>query len=141
VSRGQHVRANLPRGNQQLVKLKMVVAQAARNRRAPGKILVNKRTHHVALKALLMVHHVIRNSQLLGHATRVIHVVNRAAASLHLLRHALVSGQPALVPELHRQANHVMPLSAQHGRNGGRIHTAGHGYGNGLRAHNALNQL
>ena len=136
MSRGQHVRANLPRGDQQLVKLQMVVAQAARNRRAAGKILINKRTHHVALKTLFVVDHVIRNAQVLGHAARVIHVVNGAAAALHLLRHAFVSGKAALVPQLHRQAHHVVPFSAQHGRNGGRIHTAGHGYGNGLSGHN-----
>jgi hypothetical protein len=54
-----------------------------------------------------------------------------------------MSRKAALVPELHSQTNHVMPFSAQHGRNGGRIHTARHGdcngsgYG-GLSGHNKL---
>ena len=68
----------------------------------------------------------------LRHAARVVDVVERAAASLHRLRHALVSGQAALVPQLHGQADDVVPLGAQHGRDGGGIHTARHGYGDGL---------
>src|SRR5215472_1491913 len=43
----QQVSADLPCGNQQLVKLQMVVAQAAGNRRPAGNIFVNERTHHV----------------------------------------------------------------------------------------------
>ena len=135
---GQQVSADLARGEQQLVKLQMVVAQAARDGRASGKIFVDERTHHVALKALLMVDHVIRNAQVLGHAAGVVHVIDRAAAALHLLGHAFASGQAALVPELHGQAHHVVAFGAQHGRNGGRIHTAGHCYGYGLRGHKWL---
>jgi hypothetical protein len=115
----QHISANLPRGDQKLVELQMVVAQAAGNRRSPGKILVNKRTHHVALKTLFMVHHVIRNAKVLGHAARIVHVVNGAAAALHLLRHALATGKPPLVPKLHSQPNYCVTLGAQHGRDGG----------------------
>ena len=69
---------------------------------------------------------------MLGHAAGVVNVVERAAASLHRLGHALVSGQTALVPELHGQADDVVSVGAQHGRDGGRIHTARHGYGDGL---------
>ena len=35
-----------------------------------------------------------------------------------------VTGESPLVPELHRQADDVVSLCAQHGRDGGRIHTA-----------------
>jgi 3-oxoacyl-[acyl-carrier-protein] synthase-3 len=69
---------------------------------------------------------------LIGDAACIIHIINRAAASLYLLRHALMAGEPALVPELHGQTHHVVPFSTQHGRNGGGIHTAGHCHGNGL---------
>src|SRR5262249_29978156 len=39
VARGQQLRPNLTRGNQQLIELQMVIAQAARNRRAARKIV------------------------------------------------------------------------------------------------------
>src|SRR5436305_5242939 len=97
----------------------MVVAQAAGNGSAPGEILLHKRTHHIILKTLLVVDHVIRDAQILDHPAGIVNVVNRAAASLNLLWHARMSGEPSLVPELHSQANHIVALSAQHGRDGG----------------------
>ncbi len=132
MSGGQQLGADLARRDQQLIELEMVVAQAARNRRASGKILGDERPHHVVLEALLLIDHVVRNAERLGHAARVVNVVDGAAASLHRLRHALMPGQPALVPELQRESHDVVALLAQHCRDGGRIHTARHGYRDGL---------
>ena len=98
VACGDAVCANLPRAHQKLIELQMVVAKRAGNWRPSGKILRDKRPHNIALEALLLIDHVIGNSQRLGHAPRVIHVIDRAAAPLHLLRHALVASQAALVP-------------------------------------------
>ena len=110
----------------------MIVAEAARDGRAPRNVLLDERTDHVALETLLVIDHVIRDADLLGHAAGVVDVVERTAASLHGLGHALASGQAALVPELHGQADDVVSVGAQHGRDGGRIHTARHGYGDRL---------
>src|SRR5262245_26342591 len=85
VAGGQEIGADLPRGNQQLIKLQMVVAKAARDRSPAGEILLDKRTYHITLKALLMIDHVIGNAQIFGDAAGVVDIVNRAAASLHLL--------------------------------------------------------
>src|SRR5450432_1456766 len=43
------VGTDLPRGQQQLVKLQVVVAKRARHRRTASQIFVHKRPHHVAL--------------------------------------------------------------------------------------------
>ena len=129
---GEHLGANLARRDQQLIELEMVVAQAARNRRASRKIVLHERTHHVLLEARLLIDDVVGNAQRLGHAARVVHVVERAAAALYRLGHAVVSGKTALVPELQRQTNDVVALLAQQGRDGGRIHSTRHGYGDGL---------
>ena len=110
----------------------MVIAQAARDRRAPGKILRDERTHHVVLEALLLIDDVIRNAERLGHAARVVNVVDRAAASLHRLRHALVTGQAALVPELQRESDDGVALLAQQRGDGGGVDSSGHGNGDGL---------
>src|SRR5580704_15886628 len=110
----------------------MVIAQTAGNRCAPGKILGDEWTHHVLLEALLLIYDVIRNAKRLGHAARVVNVVDGATASLHRLRHALATSQPALVPELKREPDHVIALLAQQCRNGGGVHSSGHGYGDGV---------
>src|SRR6185369_192600 len=85
---GDRVCPNLPRDGEQLIELQMIVAKAARNWSAAGEILLHKRPHHIALKAVLMIDHVIRNANRLSHPTRVVNVVERAASSSHRLRHA-----------------------------------------------------
>ena len=128
----QQISADLPRGRQQLIKLEMVVAQAARNGRASVQILRDERPHHVVLEALLLIDDVIRNAECLGDTARVVDIVDRAAAPLHRLRHAVLPCQPTLIPQLQRQSHNVVPLLTQHRRNGGRIHTARHSYGDGV---------
>jgi hypothetical protein len=133
VPRRQNFSPNLPSGNQQLVELQMIVAKAARNRRAPAQIILHKWPHHVPLEALLLIHHVIRNADFLRDAARVVNIVDRAAAAMHRLRHALAARQPALVPELHRQPYYLVSLGTQHRCDGRRIHTARHGNGDRTR--------
>jgi hypothetical protein len=89
-------------------------------------------TDDVALKPLLVVHYVVRNPKIFRYRTRVINIINRAAPPLHLRRHTLATGEAPLIPELHRQPDHIVTVGAEHGRNGGRVHTARHGYRNGL---------
>jgi hypothetical protein len=68
----------------------------------------------------------------LGDAAGVVDVVEGAAASGDLLGHALPAGQTALVPELESEADELVALGAQHGRDGRRVDSAGHGYGDGV---------
>src|SRR5262249_44737386 len=93
---GQQIGADLARRDQQLIEFEMVVAQAARNRRATGEILLHERPHHIALEPLLVIDHIVRNAQFLGYAAGIVDIVNRAAASLYMLRHAFTSSQAAL---------------------------------------------
>src|SRR5262249_39640451 len=76
VGGGQKIGADLPRSNQQLIKLQVVVAKAARDRSPAGEILLDKRTYHITLKALLMIDHVIRNAQIFSDAASVVDIVN-----------------------------------------------------------------
>src|SRR5207302_7086260 len=119
--------SNLTSHGVQFLKLQMIVAETAWNGRTPGKILFHKRPDNVALEALLVIDHVVRNTDLLSHAAGVVDVVERAAASLHRLGHTLATGESALVPKLHRQTDEAVTLCAQHGRDGGGVHTARHG--------------
>src|SRR5579863_5901109 len=68
MSSGQSVGANLLGNNKELVKLQVIVAQAAGDRRAPGKIFLDKGPDHFPLEALFVIHDIIRNAQGLGDA-------------------------------------------------------------------------
>ena len=109
---------------QELIELDEVVAQRARNRRAPRQILVNEGPHHLALEPLFEIHHVIRNAELLRHPPRVVDVVERAAAARGAIGSQL--RQPPLVPELHGQPNDRHSLPVQDSRNRGAVHAAAH---------------
>ena len=110
----------------------MIVAQTAGYGRPSRQILFNKGPHHVLLKALLMIDHIVGDIERLGDAAGVIDIINRTAASADMLRHAFVAGKPPLVPELHRQSDNGVPLGAQHGCDSGGIHPARHSYRDGL---------
>ena len=139
---GNAIGANLLRDYEELIELQMIVAEAAWDRRSSRKILGNERAHHVLLEAFFVIHHVIGNADVLGDASGIVDIVERAAAAGYLLGHALVSGEPPLVPELHGQADKVMPFGAQHGSDGGGIDSSRHGYGDGLGLwHVLLKQL
>ena len=129
----QAIGSDLPRGHQQGIELHVVVAQRARNRRAAREILLDKRLHHGFLKSLLVVHNVVRHAQVLRHALRIVHIIERAAA-LAARAVAVELRQAALVPELHRQANDGKAALDQDRRDGGAVHAAAHGdCGHGTR--------
>ena len=132
VTGGDALSANLPGDNQQLIELQVVVAQAAGDRSASGNVLFHERAHHITLEALFVIDHIVRDADLLGDAAGVVDIVERAAASLNGLGHALASGETALVPELHGQTDDIVAVGTEHGRNGGRIHTARHSYRDGV---------
>src|SRR3984893_9845589 len=109
----------------------MIVAQAAGDGSASRKVLLDERPHHVALKPILVINHVVGDADGLSDATGVVHIVQRAATPLHRLGHALMARETALVPKLHRQADDLMSLGPQYGRHSGRINPTRHSNGDG----------
>jgi len=133
VAGGDALRANAARRLQQLIELQMVVAERAGNRRAPGQILVDKRPHHVALEPLLLVDDVIRNPQVLGHAPRVINIIQRAAAArFGRVGNAVLAGQPRLVPKMQGEADDAHARVRKNRRRRRGVHPSGHGDGSGI---------
>ena len=122
----QAVGSDLPRSHEQRIELHVVVAMSARNRGAPGEILLNEWLHHGFFEPLFVVHHVVRHSQVLRHALRVVHVIERAAA-LSVRAITVELRQAALVPELHRQADHRKPALDKHRRDSRAVNAAAHG--------------
>src|SRR6202030_2341619 len=66
VSGSNLIGANLLRHNKKLIKLQVIVAEAARDGRASCQILFNEGPDDVAFKTLFVVNHVIRNAKGLG---------------------------------------------------------------------------
>ena len=131
----EEVGTDLARHDQQLIELKMVIAEAAWNRSSSGKVLLNERPDDLALEAIFVVDDVVWNSDGLRDGSRVVDVVERATATLHGLGHAFLAGEAALIPELHGEAHHIVALCAKHGRDSRGIDSARHSHRDGLRAH------
>ena len=131
MARGDALSADLPRGDEQLVELHVIVAHGARNRRAAFQIIRDERANHVEFELALEVHHVERNSEMLGDAARIVHIVMRAAA---MLRRSIVLElrQATLIPQLHREADDGLRAVVQNRGDRGAIHAAAHGYGHGV---------
>ena len=106
----------------------MVVALGARNQRAACQILVNERADYGVLESLLVVHHVVRHSQVLRHALGIVNIVERAAA-LSVGAVTVEFRQAALVPKLHRQTDNWKSALDQDRRDGRAVHAAAHGDG------------
>ncbi len=116
----------------------MIVAQTARNGSAAGKILLDEWTNYVTLEPVLVIDDVVRDADGLCHAAGVVNVIERTTAALHGLGHSRMASQTALIPELHREADDIVSLGAEHGRDGGGIDSTGHGDGDGGLWHLAV---
>ena len=132
VSGRQELGSDLPRRNHQLIELDVIVAERTGDRGAAFEILGDKGPDHRFFEVSLEVDHVERKIQVLGHATRVIHVIQRAAAALDgLWGGGVRRGQAALVPKLHRQSDDLVILRGQHGGHRRAVHTSAHGHHHG----------
>ena len=98
VTSSKSVCANLLGHNQKLIKLQVIVAQAARDRSPPGEIFLDKGTHHVTLESVLVIDHVVRNAESFGYATGIVNIIERTTAALNCLRHPGMAGETALIP-------------------------------------------
>ena len=116
----------------------MIVAQTARDRSATGKILFDEWANYVALEPVLVIDDIVRDADGLRYAACVVNVIERTAAAPYGLRHSRMASQTALIPELHREADDIVSLGAEHGRDGGGIDSTGHGDGDGGLWHLAV---
>src|ERR1035437_2286689 len=116
----QHVGAQFARGDQQVVEFDRHVAFNAWHRRLAGDVALGEAVDHRFVEAALVVEHVMRNTDALGNAARIIDVLPRATRPFSM-------GGGAVVIELQRDADHVIALGLeQHGGHRG-IDAAGHG--------------
>ncbi len=113
---------------EETVELDVVVTERARDGRAAGQVLGHERLHHAFLELLLEIDHVVGNADLLRHAAGIVDIFDRAAAAGGSVRRQI--GQPPLVPELHRQPDHALPLADQQRGHRGAVHAARHRHRN-----------
>jgi hypothetical protein len=129
---GDAVGADLTGGDKELVELEVIVAEGAGDGGAAGEIFADEGLHYFGFEAGLLVHHIVRDVQLLSYVAGVIHVVDAAAAALNGFGHALMTGEAALIPELESETDEGVPLGAQKCGYGGGVDSSGHGNGDGL---------
>src|SRR5438876_10917994 len=124
----------------QLLEFDFRVAQAARDGRLAGEITLDEGADDALLEARLEVDDVIGDAEKVCDAASIVRVVERAAApgGAPLRPRApckrVSTRQPALVPELHRQADHawgavsagrrIRIVPGQERRRGGAVHAA-----------------
>jgi hypothetical protein len=92
-------------------------------RRPARKIFLHKIIHDSALEFFLEIHYIMRNIQLAGHSSGILHCTETTAPSVLLLYFPLL-----ILPDLHGDADHIISLFFQKIRRYGRIHAAGHTY-------------
>src|SRR6266508_1565213 len=110
-----HARALPERG-----EFHLRVAGRTGNRSLAGQIRLDEGSDDAGAKLLLEVQDVMRDVQRPGHPPGIGQIVERAAAS----------GAPRLarvIPELHREANDLVPFLFEEQSGNGRIHAARHG--------------
>ena len=128
------------RGDQPL-EFNLRVAETARNRRLACEVLLDKGFDDIALKLPLVIHHIVRNTEELGHTAGVVDIVERAAApgAGQTLRIFL---QTTLIPQLHRQPHEgVLIVIGQQRRNGGAVHPTAHRHGDDFRIRSVVRSL
>lgn len=136
VAGGDALGADLAGGEEELIELEMVVAEGARDGGAAGEVFADEGANDFFFEACLSIHQIVGNSQVLGYMTRVVDVVDGAAAALRdgfgQTLASVICGKAALVPELEGEADEGMSLGVQKGGDGGGIDAAGHGYCDGV---------
>ena len=95
---------------QKLVELDEGIAERAGYRRASREILVDERLDDALLELALQIDHVVRHADVLGHAPRIVYIVERTAAAGGCFGGEF--RQAALIPELHGQAGDVVARRA-----------------------------
>ena len=92
--------ADLAGGEEELVELEVVVAEGAGDGGAAGEVLGDEGADDVGLEAGFLVDEVVGDVERAGDLAGVVDVVDGAAAALDGLGHAVMAGEPALIPEL-----------------------------------------
>src|SRR4051812_22010570 len=93
---------------QKISELGEGVAAHARNRGATASVLVDEVVDDIVPKTRFEVEHVMRNSELLADASRIVHGIERTARPV---RHVF-----AVTKELHRRADYVVALLDEQAR-------------------------
>ena len=120
VTGGECGGAELARGRQQIAELDRAVALDAWHRRLARGVAVGEIIDHRFAKTALVVQHVMRDADPLGDIAGVVDVLPGAAG-------ALAMGGRAMIVQLQRDADDVIPLGLQQRSRHRRIDAARHG--------------
>ena len=140
MARGKAIRAKIAGGLQKVREFDRLVAANARDGRRPRQIGIGKVFHHLLAELGLVIEHIVRNADLVGHIPGIMDVLPGAARAL------LLDGR-AMIVELQRDTDHVIALRLQHGGHDRAVDSARHGsddarfrgrFGKSKRVHAAI---
>src|SRR5262249_9118719 len=106
--------AELLRGLQQILELDLLVADHARHRRLAGKIAVGELAHDSLGEPRLVIEDIVRNAERLRHVSGILDILAGATGPL-------ATDRFAMIVHLKRDADHVVALAFQKGRDHGGI--------------------
>src|SRR5262249_50974670 len=118
------IRAYLPGQRYQPRKLQPGITRYAGNRSSALEVVLHEGTHNRALELFFEIDHVKWESEVLGNAARIVHVVKRAATGR--LRLAAGTKPPALVHKRHRDPDNILAPALQQSRRNGTVHASAH---------------
>ena len=116
---GEAIRAEIARGLQEVFELHFLIALHAGNGRLAAQVAVGKVVHHRLAEAAFVIEHVMGNADAVCHAAGIVNV--RARAARAGAAHGL-----AVIVQLKRDADHIIALFFQEGRDDRGINAARH---------------
>ena len=120
VARGQNAGAKLARSSEKVAELDRLVAFQTRHRRLAGDVAVGEAIDHRFLEAALVVEHVMRNADTFGNGAGIVNIAAGATGPLSM-------GRRAMVVELQRDPDDVVPGVSQKRRRNRGVDPARHG--------------
>ena len=120
VAGGQNAGAKLACGSEKVAELDRLVAFEARHRRLAGDVTVGEAIDHRLLEAALVVEHVMRNADAFGNGAGIVNIAAGATGPLAM-------GRRAMVVELQRDPDDVVPGVSQKRRRNRGVDPARHG--------------
>src|SRR5215204_4169511 len=93
------------------------------NRSFAAQVALDKRLHYIAFKLAFEVEDVKRKTKLFADAACVVNVVKRTTARRQRITVFVDTDAAPLVPQLHREADQVVPLLLEQRGRRRRIHT------------------
>ena len=106
MSGGQTIRAQLPRGGQQIGEFNRLITAHTGDRGFTAQIAIGEILHHLVVEAIFIIQHIMRNTQPRRNGARIMDINTGTTGAFGLDRDSMII-------KLQGDANHLIPLFMQ----------------------------